>query len=269
MRKLKNVIKLINENGIGYLFRRVLSKIRRERISNFSYIKQLFSGKSGLEVGGPTWVFHGGNFIPIYTIVKKLDGCNNSNTSVWGDHLESGENYNYYKNRNGFQYILEGTNLSLIQNLKYEFVISSHCLEHIANPLKAIEEWIRVLKKGGVILLLLPHRDYCFDHNRPITKFSHLLEDYNNNIKEDDLTHLNEILALDDWKMHKEKGTFEEFRERSLKNFDNRSLHHHVFDIPVLKEIFSYFNLEVLLTYESQKYYDACHNIILGRKNFD
>jgi ubiquinone/menaquinone biosynthesis C-methylase UbiE len=165
--------------------------------------------------------------------------------------------------------MLDATNLNLIPDSKYDFIISSHCLEHIANPLKAIEEWIRVIKKGGFILLLLPDKDYCFDHDRPITEFSHLIEDFQNNTTEDDLTHLNEILELDDWKMHLDSRTFEEFRKKSLNNYENRSLHHHVFDLALLTEIFNNFRLEVILTYERQKYYNACHNIILGRKNFD
>jgi len=256
-------LKIMKKYSIGYVCKRVLSKIRRERINDFKYLKQFFVGKYGLEIGGPTWVFKTGNYIPLYKIVGKLDGCNNSNTSALGDHLESGEN------KKGFQYMLDATDLNLIPDSKYDFIISSHCLEHIANPFKAIGEWIRVIKKGGFILLLLPDKDYCFDHNRPITKFSHLLEDFQNNTNEEDLTHLNEILELDDWKMHLDAKTFEEFREKSLNNYENRSLHHHVFDLALLKEIFSYFKLEVMLTYEHKRYYNAVHNIILGRKNFD
>ncbi len=266
---MTEVLKIMRKDDIGYVCKRVLSKIRRERIKDFNYLKQFFIGKYGLEIGGPTWVFKTGNYIPLYKIVGRLDGCNNSNTSVWGEHLESGENYIYSKNKKGFQYILEATDLNLIPDSKYDFIISSHCLEHIANPFKAIGEWIRVIKKGGFILLLLPDKGSCFDHNRPITKFSHLLEDFQNNTNEKDLTHLNEILELDDWKMHLDAKTFEGFREKSLNNYINRSLHHHVFDLALLKEIFAYFKLEVIRTYERKKYYNAVHNIILGRKNFD
>ena len=193
--------------------------------------------------------------------MKELDGCNFSNITIWEGNIESGEKYNYYKNKNGVQYISEATDLSLIPNSKYDFIISSNCLEHVANPLKAIEEWIRVVKKGGLLLLVLPNKEYCFDHNRSVTEFSHLLKDYENNITENDLTHLDEILNLHDLKMDKPAGSLEQFRERSLKNFENRALHHHVFDINLLKEIFSYFKLEVLLTYENNEH------IILGKKN--
>jgi SAM-dependent methyltransferase len=260
MKKLVRVIEVLNEQGLGYKFKRVLSKIMRERINNFVYINQLFSNKSGLEVGGPSRIFRNGGFVPLYKIVKELDGCNFSNTTIWEGNLESGEKYNYYKNKKGIQYISEASDLSLMPNSKYEFIISSNCLEHVANPIKAIEEWLRVLKKGGLLFLILPNKEYCFDHNRSVTEFSHLLKDYQNNITENDLTHLDEILELHDLKMDKPAGSLEQFKERSLKNFENRALHQHVFDINVLKEIFSYSKLEVLLTYEGREY------IILGKK---
>ena len=35
-----------------------------------------------------------------------------------------------------------------------------------------------------------------FDHNRDFTTYDHLLKDYKNNIKEDDLFHLDEVLDI-------------------------------------------------------------------------
>ena len=133
-------------------------------------------------------------------------------------------------------------------------------MEHVANPLKAIEEWLRVLKSGGVLFLALPNKEFCFDHKRSVTTFSHLLNDYQNEIREDDLTHLSEILELHDLKMDRVAGNLLQFKERSLKNIENRTLHHHVFDIPVLLEIFKYFKLKILFTYEGDEH------IILGKK---
>lgn len=260
MGKLKVALEIFEKHGAVFLFKRVISKITGERIPNFSQIKTLFDGKLGLEVGGPSGVFQDEGFIPIYKLVEEIDGCNFSTTTLWEGDIESGKNYNYYKDKNGFQYISEATDLSFIPNSKYDFVISSNCLEHVANPLKALAEWIRVIKKDGALLLVLPNKKYCFDHNRPVTEFSHLLSDFNNNINEDDLTHLNEILELHDLKMDKSAGSFEQFRERSLNNFKNRALHHHVFSIPVLKDMCNYFGLEIILTHEERQL------IILGKK---
>ncbi|PYL73305.1 MAG: hypothetical protein DMF22_01865 [Verrucomicrobia bacterium] len=37
----------------------------------------------------------------------------------------------------------------MIPSGKYDFLLASHCLEHMANPLCAFQEWLRVLKKKG------------------------------------------------------------------------------------------------------------------------
>lgn len=40
-----------------------------------------------------------------------------------------------------------------------DYVYSSHCLEHIYDYVKAIKEWYRVVKVGGYIVTVVPHRD--------------------------------------------------------------------------------------------------------------
>ncbi len=40
-----------------------------------------------------------------------------------------------------------------------DFVFSSHCLEHLVDPIKALEYWKTKLKAGGVLFLYLPHPD--------------------------------------------------------------------------------------------------------------
>ena len=88
----------------------------------------------------------------------------------------------------------------------------------------------RCSRSEGVLVLIVPHRDGTFDHRRPVTPMDHLIEDFDRNVGEDDLTHLDEILELHDLAMDREAGDFDAFRERSLKNVENRGLHHHVFD---------------------------------------
>lgn len=44
---------------------------------------------------------------------------------------------------------------------KFDFIFSSHCLEHLKNPVAAIEHWKSRLKPGGVLFLYLPHADGC------------------------------------------------------------------------------------------------------------
>ena len=46
-----------------------------------------------------------------------------------------------------------------IADSQFDFVYSSHTLEHIADVVTALKNWWRVLKPGGYLILYIPHRD--------------------------------------------------------------------------------------------------------------
>jgi hypothetical protein len=116
------------------------------------------------------------------------------------------------------------------------------------------------IKKDGIIMVIAPRKESNFDHKREIVKFEHILDDFNSEIAETDLTHLDEILSLHDLKMDPPAGSCEQFKMRSLDNFNNRCLHHHVFDLEILRKIFKYFKLEII--YEEKIYSDY---IVIGK----
>ena len=41
----------------------------------------------------------------------------------------------------------------------FDWVYSSHCLEHLANPWKAVHRWWEVLRTGGRLMLVVPDED--------------------------------------------------------------------------------------------------------------
>jgi len=53
----------------------------------------------------------------------------------------------------------DGTILEGIEDESLDFVHSSHCLEHLNDPVLAFDNWVRVTKKGGHIIILLPDED--------------------------------------------------------------------------------------------------------------
>jgi SAM-dependent methyltransferase len=53
----------------------------------------------------------------------------------------------------------DGTLLQGLADASFDYVYSSHCLEHIPDVKLALRNWWRVLKPGGFLLLYLPHRD--------------------------------------------------------------------------------------------------------------
>ncbi len=156
----------------------------------------------------------------------------------------------------------DATDLGAIPSGSYDFVLSSHSLEHVANPLKALEETKRVLKDGGIFVIVLPHQSGSFDHRRSVTPLAHLVDDYRQGTGEDDLSHLEEILEKHDLSMDPLAGDLESFRRRALDNIENRCLHQHVFDTPSVVALLDHVGLQ-LIAAEAELPYNI---IVVGQK---
>lgn len=52
----------------------------------------------------------------------------------------------------------DGKTLPFYDNTQ-DYIYSSHCLEHIDYPVTIIRDWFRVVKPGGYIIIVVPHRD--------------------------------------------------------------------------------------------------------------
>jgi SAM-dependent methyltransferase len=205
-----------------------IRKLFQGRISHAGLYIDSVAVRSGLEIGGPSAIFRRGQPIPLYDTVGSLDNCDFSSTTVWAEH--SREYVFSAKKPAGNVFFCEGSNLAPIADASYDFLLSSHNLEHFANPIKALREWKRVLRPGGALLLILPDHLRTFDHRRVPTSLTHMMDDFEQGTGEDDLTHVEEILDKHDLSRDRAAGSLEQFRKRSLDNFNNRCLHHHVFD---------------------------------------
>ena len=244
------------KNKLEKEFRKYFPK----RISSLGMYIQKFKSLSGLEIGGPSYAFNKSGFLPLYQHIKKLDGCNFRTNTIWEGEIESGKTY-HYENGIGHQFILDGSDLSEIDDNKYDFVFSSHNLEHIANPIKALLEWRRVLKNEGYLLLILPNKLGTFDIKREYTSFEHILEDYNSNITEADTTHIEEILKLHDHTKNPISIGISEFEELIKDNYTTRAAHHHVFDQHLIKKMLEHINFEVLST----QFFSSIHIVTLAK----
>ena len=260
-------VKLVIIRNLRSLFYSIKDFINPRKAKSIAFCRNLIINKSGFEVGGPsTLLFSKKGVLPLYPYVKSLDNCNFSKQTIWDGLIEEGNTFKYDENRkNGYQYILESTELSKIPSGCYDFVLSSHVIEHIANPIKALYEWIRILKNNGNLIVVIPHKDGTFDHNRKITALSHMVDDFNSNMKEDDLTHLEEILEFHDFDNDIGIKSPGEFKERAMKNLENRSLHHHVFDTYAAFKLIDYVKLKILIV-ES---IPPCDILIVARKSQD
>ncbi|AZG14084.1 MULTISPECIES: class I SAM-dependent methyltransferase [Cupriavidus] len=71
--------------------------------------------------------------------------------------------------------------LERVPDASFDFVYSSHCLEHVVDPSVAIRHWIRVVKPGGYLVIQVPDEDlyeqghwpsrFNSDHKHTFTMF--------------------------------------------------------------------------------------------------
>ena len=72
----------------------------------------------------------------------------------------------------------DGERLAKLSDESVDFVIANHVLEHIEDPIAALENWTRVLRAGGILLVTLPDARHTFDGARVRTTVEHLLRDH-------------------------------------------------------------------------------------------
>lgn len=69
--------------------------------------------------------------------------------------------------------VAEGDHLPFADK-SYDFVISSHVIEHFWDPIAALKEWERVARK--YIYIIAPHKFRTFDREREITETQELVD---------------------------------------------------------------------------------------------
>jgi len=240
----------------------LVQRYRRLTKKIYNRNKKYFEGKNALEIGGPTPLFMNKNPIPVYNILKGCDNINWSDDNFWSS-IENGADYIINNKKYGKQIILDSTDLSKIKKESYDLILSSHALEHLANPLKALFEWYRVLKPNGYILIVVPDRRYTYDRLRPLTKFKHILNDYNSNIGEDDKTHFNEVLDLHDLTNDGTVFSYTEHKRRTLNNFKTRIVHHHTFDNKLLNDLLIHVGFKII----DNQIFRPYHIVAVAKKN--
>ena len=72
----------------------------------------------------------------------------------------------------------DAATLATFADASVDFVVANHVLEHIEDPIAALENLARVLRPGGVLFITLPDARHSFDARRERTTVEHLLRDH-------------------------------------------------------------------------------------------
>lgn len=106
------------------------SKSIQRRLGDSNFLRRYFVGK-GIDVGGkpdPLCLYK--EFFPLMEEVKTWD---------WED---------------GDAQFLKG-----VADGALNFVHSSHCLEHLVDPVEGMRNWLRVVRDGGYLVITVPEED--------------------------------------------------------------------------------------------------------------
>jgi SAM-dependent methyltransferase len=74
----------------------------------------------------------------------------------------------------------EGKRISeaVAQEAPFDYVIASHLIEHIPDPVGWMADVAQILRPGGILSLVIPDKRYCFDINRAPTDISDIVDAY-------------------------------------------------------------------------------------------
>ena len=64
----------------------------------------------------------------------------------------------------------------------FDYIVASHVFEHIANPIRWLQQLSGALCPGGQISLAIPDKRYTFDYLRVPTRFSELLANFHQGV---------------------------------------------------------------------------------------
>lgn len=117
--------------------------------------------------------------------------------------------------------------LFCLEDNSLDFVIFNHVIEHVANPIRSIEELFRVLRPGGMLVISAPDKNFTYDAPRQQTPFTHLRDEYIDGVQVVSDEHYLDFLQA----VHPEMlGNSEEQRLKAIAFAKDRRDHVHVWD---------------------------------------
>lgn len=123
---------------------------------------QLLDGLRGIEIGGSAHNAFGLKTLNIDYTDDYSTGFKNEEIATCGQFLP-------------VDWVSPGDDLPFKDNT-WDFVISSHVIEHFYDPVKTVLEWLRVTKPGGYVYMIVPHKERTFDKPRPRTPLSEIID---------------------------------------------------------------------------------------------
>ena len=74
----------------------------------------------------------------------------------------------------------DGNILKSVGDQTFDYIVASHVVEHVPNPIQWLKDLFQILNPGGMLFLVIPDKRFTFDIQRPLTTFGQMVESYLN-----------------------------------------------------------------------------------------
>jgi SAM-dependent methyltransferase len=129
-------------------------ELLRTRDSRFAHA--VLDGLKGVEIGGAA---------------PQSFGLDTINVDRAGSEFYAGEQEQVVGWAMPVDVVADGDALPFADG-EFDFVLASHVIEHMPDPIAALREWVRVASR--YVFLIVPHRDRTFDRDRALTPVAEL-----------------------------------------------------------------------------------------------
>ncbi len=133
--------------------------------------------------------------------------------------------------------------LKLVPSGSIDFVYSSHSLEHSPNPIAALCDYLRVVKKGGIVFTIIPNKRFTYDRLREVTPLSRLVYKYHQDIWRYTLEEYRDVFfsTADNHEVYTGKTEMDVIDAWKSDSLHHKGHHHiHVFDENLLMSLVEY-----------------------------
>ena len=119
----------------------------------------------------------------------------------------------------------DGATLSTVPDFAADFLIANNVLEHVEDPIATLANWHRVVRPGGIVLLVVPNPRNSADALRTHTTAAHVIDDHVNGVLGSRASHYRE------WVTHVERRPTNEVKARTAQLMgESYPIHFHVWD---------------------------------------
>src|SRR5258708_9834151 len=114
---------------LGSQFLSLVRRPFRRKLGSIADYRSRLQSKRGLEIGGPSAMLANTGPVPIYDVLKSLDNCLFSRSTIWTGEVREGKTFFYHpgKQPDGL-IIFVATEIRPIKDYSYVSVLYSHCL---------------------------------------------------------------------------------------------------------------------------------------------